>query len=177
MLIVALNGFLGERRGHLDVTEIVDSAKNHVPSSCAMKIIRGRGGAGPIAFRKLYKRVAKRADDQTVLLLVGKSYGGHWCRKLLWRLADKNLLSQFKAIGMVTVDPAYALHKLQQKMKQIPKIDKAVNIHQHGRRSGYRIGPPATNIAVETKHTDIERAPEVYKEISDLLLWGHAKEG
>lgn len=176
MLVVALNGFLGSRDKHLDVTEIVDSAMGMVPARDSVDIIRGRGGAGPVKFRKLYRRVERRADGETVLLLVGKSYGAHWCTKLLWRLAEKNRLDKFKAVGMVTVDPAYVLHKLQKKMKQIPSIPKAVNIHQFGRRSGYRIGPPATNIAVEAKHTNIEMVPLVTKEIQDLLLWGHAKQ-
>jgi len=175
MLVVALNGLLGSRSRHLDVTEIVVDALHRLPIKDPVDLVKGRGGAGPIAFNKLCRRVERRADGKTVLLLVGKSYGGHWCRKLLWRLADRDLLTHFHAVGMVTVDPAYALHKLQRKMKQIPKIDKAVNIHQHGRRSGYRMGPPATNIPVKAKHTNIEMVPLVTKEIEDLILWGHAK--
>jgi len=175
MLVVALNGLLGSRDRHLDVTEIVADSLSLLPIKDPVDVVNGRGGAGPIAFNKLCRRVQRRADGKTTLLLVGKSYGGHWCGKLLWRLADKNLLERFHAVGMVTVDPAYALHKLQRKMKQIPKIDKAVNIHQYGKRSGYRIGPPAENIVVKAKHTTIEMVPVVTKEIEDLVMWGHAK--
>lgn len=175
MLVVALNGLLGSRDKRLDVTEIVADAMRLLPIKDPVDVINGRGGAGPVAFNKLCRRVKRRADGKTTLLLVGKSYGGHWCRRLLWRLADKNLLERFHAVGMVTVDPAFALHKLQKKMKQIPKIDNAVNIHQYGKRSGYRIGPPAENIVVKATHTKIEMAPMVTKKIEDLILWGHAK--
>jgi hypothetical protein len=85
-------------------------------------------------------------------------------------------LDEFKAVGMVTVDPSFALYKLQRKVFQIPLIDKAVNVHQYGFRSGYRLGPPASNIAVEAGHTDIETVGRVEKEILDLLLWGHVKQ-
>jgi hypothetical protein len=175
MLIVALNGLLGTRDKRLDMTEIVEDAMRLLPIKDAVDVIKGRGGAGPVAFHKLCRRVKRRADGKTTLLLVGKSYGGHWCRRLLWRLADKNLLERFHAVGMVTVDPAYALHKLQRKMKQIPEIDIAINIHQYGKRSGYRLGPPAENIVVKAKHGNIEMAPIVTKKVEDLFLWGHAK--
>ena len=175
MLVVALNGLLGSRDRHLDVTEIVADSLRLLPIRDRVDVVKGRGGAGPVAFNKLYRRVKPYADGKTTLLLVGKSYGGHWCRRLLWRLAEQNLLERFHAVGMVTIDPANALHKLQKKMKQIPHIALATNIHQYGSRSGYRIGPPAENLAVVAKHGNIEMAPLVTKKIEDLVLWGHAR--
>lgn len=176
MLVVALNGFLGHRVNYLDVTEIVHSSMQVLPKRESITVITGHGGAGPIAFNRLVKKVASFSGQDRVLCLVGKSYGGHWCVKLLWRLAEQEKLDGFKAVGMVTVDPAFALYKLQKRTEPIPKIDKAVNIHQYGFRSGYRVGDPAINIEVKADHKTIEETPAVSKEIQNLLLWGHVKQ-
>ena len=123
-------------------------------------------------FKKLFKRVSRLASEDRVILFVGKSFGAHWIVKLLWRLAEKERLEKFKAVGAVTVDPAYALHKLQRKTKSIPTIDRIVNLHQYGFRSGYRIGAPATNVALPATHGGIDTHAQVDKEVRELLLWG-----
>ena len=175
MIVVALNGFLGKRAKHLDVTEIVDQAIGRLPDKKGITVIRGRGGAGIVAFRKIYKKLRKRAGDDEVLVLVGKSYGAHWCIRLLWKLADSEKLFDFRAVAMVTVDPAFTLSKMQKKTRPLPKINYAKNFHQYGYRSGYQLGAPAKNIALKGTHKTIERNPRVFQAVEDLLLWGHVK--
>lgn len=173
MVIVVLNGFLGARRTRLDVTEIVDKAVADLKVR-PEGVIRGRGGAGPVKFNKLAKRVGGLASQDRVLLLVGKSFGAHWIVKMLWDMAEREQLEKFKAVGALTVDPANALHKLQRKTKSIPTIDRIVNLHQYGFRSGYRIGPPATNLALAATHKGIETHARVDYEVRELLQWGCA---
>jgi hypothetical protein len=172
LLVVALNGFLGNREKHTDVTDIVDDLLAFMPQHDYVKVIRGHGGQGPIAFNALYKQIAKFANKDTTVVFIGKSYGGHWCVRLLWRFADKDLLCKFKKVGVLTVDPSYALHRLQRKMVEIPHVDLAINIHQYGYRSGYRLGSPAENIAVPGEHTTIEKHPTVPATIKKMLQWG-----
>ena len=169
MLLVVLSGFAGNRKNSLNVEDIVDDSLGMLPED--VTVFRGRGGAGPRKFRKLLKKIEKHAGKDEVLLFVGKSYGGHWSVRLLWKLAEHEKLDKFRSVGMVTVDPAYALHKLQRKVKEIPTIEYARNVHQYGFRSGYRLGDPAKNIAINATHMDIESKARVTEEIQALFRW------
>lgn len=175
MVVVVLDGFLGDRKKHLDVTELVNRAMGELPDCRGVTVIEGRGGAGILKFNKIYRKLVRHAKHNKVLLLVGKSYGAHWCVRLLWKLAKREHLFKFHAVGMVTVDPSYVLHPMQRKMKSIPQIDCAQNFHQYGPRSGYLLGPPAENTAIRGDHATIERDPRVFRAIVNLLLWGHVK--
>jgi len=156
----------------LDVTDIVDRTLDEM--GVHPTVFRGRGGAGPRKFRALRDRIEGHASRDEVLVFVGKSYGGHWSVKLLWELSKRGTLERFRAVGLLTVDPAYALHRLQHKVKEIPTIERARNVHQHGFRSGYRLGEPATNILVDSRHTDIETVKIVGDEVRGLLEWACA---
>lgn len=177
MIVVALNGFLGKRKKHLDVTEVVTDAMRVLPSTEGITLIQGRGGAGAVAFNRLRKKLERLSKQDEVLCLVGKSYGAHWCTRLLWKLADGEKLFDFRAVAMVTVDPAFTLSRMQKKMRPIPKINYAKNFHQYGYRSGYLLGPPAENIAIKGTHKTIERDPRIHQAIEDLLMWGRVKQG
>jgi len=177
MLVVALNGLLGARKDEVDMTEVVEGVLDHLPYRSHVEVLRGRGGAGAFKFAKLYKRILRESKDHDTLLLAGKSYGGHWCCRLLWKLASAEKLDRFANVGLVTVDPSYVLHKMQKKIKQIPEIGFARNVHQYGPRSGYRLGPPAENIVVKGTHANIDQKPAVTKAVYDLLHWGHVKSG
>jgi len=177
MIVVALNGFLGNRAKHLDVTEIVTQAMKQLPDTDGITLIRGRGGAGPVVFKRLCKKLFKLSDQDRVLVLVGKSYGAHWATRLLWKLADKEKLFNFRAVAMVTIDPAFTLSKMQKKMRPIPKINYAKNFHQYGYRSGYLLGAPAENIAIKGTHKTIERDLRIHQAVEDLLMWGRVKQG
>lgn len=175
MLVVALNGFLGDRKNQVDVTELVQNSMKLLPTTSGITLLQGRGGAGPIKFHKLHKRVARFARKEHVLCLVGKNYGAHWCTKLLWKLADSEKLYHFRAVAMVTIDPSFVLHKMQRKTRPIPKVQYAKNFHQYGARSGYQLGPPAENIAVKATHKNIDGVREIASAIDDLMMWGYAK--
>jgi hypothetical protein len=175
MIVVVLNGFLGKRKKHVDVTELVQQALPVLPDTKGLTLIQGRGGAGIVAFNRIYKKLARASKHDEVLLLVGKSYGAHWCVRLLWKLADREKLFGFRAVAMVTVDPAFTLSRMQRKTRPIPKINYAKNFHQYGYRSGYKLGPPAENFAIRGTHKTIERDPRIFQAIEDLLLWGRAK--
>ena len=177
MQVVVLNGLLGNRKKYLDVTEVVDQVAfgdmglpRNDPQ--CLSIRKGRGGAGPVAFKQLFNRVVDGAKNHDTLLLIGKSYGGHWCVKLLERMAETNKLGSYKRVGLLTVDPSFVLHKMQRKVVYAPPVDYAVNVHQFGPRSGYRLGPPAKNITVHAAHKDIELRPQVKAEVQSILEWG-----
>jgi hypothetical protein len=176
VLIIALNGFLGARKDEVDMTEVVDRVVERLPRTDHVEVVRGHGGAGALKFRKLYKRILRESKDHDTLLLAGKSYGGHWCCRLLWKLASQEKLDRFSNVGLVTVDPSYVLHRMQKKVKQIPDIGFARNVHQYGPRSGYRLGPPAENIVVKGTHANIDRKPTVTNTVYDLVHWGHVKD-
>jgi len=175
MVVVVLNGLLGDRKREVDVSELVAAAMKRLPDTHDVKVIRGRGASGAWNFNKIYKQLKRHSKNGEVLCLVGKSYGAHWCVRLLWKLADREKLCGFRAVAMVTVDPSFVLHRMQRKMRSIPKINWAKNFHQYGPRSGYLLGPPAENIAVKAKHRNVERNPRVLRAIEDLLLWGRVK--
>lgn len=168
-LIIALNGLLGNRKKRIDVTELVDEAIDICGTYPKSTVIKGRGGSGIGKFNKILNRIKDAKCD--TLILVGKSYGGHWCVRLLEKAAEKGYLYKFKRVGILTVDPSFVLHKMQRKVRPIPKVDYAVNLHQYGHRSGYRLGYPATNIDLPATHGNIDARPEVLKEIVDLLMW------
>ena len=175
MVIVVLNGLLGNRKKELDVSELVAAAMKRLPDTHGVKVIRGRGGSGAWRFNKIYKQLERHSKKDEVLCLVGKSYGAHWCVRLLWKLADREKLCGFRAVAMVTVDPSFVLHRMQRKIKTIPRINWARNFHQYGPRSGYLLGPPAENVVVKAKHSNAERDPKVRRAIEDLLMWGRVK--
>jgi len=175
MIVVALNGFLGDRKNRVDVTNIVAKSIGRLPSTDNITLIQGRGGAGIVKFTRIRKKLSKLSKKDQVLCLVGKSYGAHWCTRLLWKLADREDLFNFRAVAMVTLDPAFTLSRMQRRTRSIPKINYAKNFHQYGFRSGYLIGPPTENIAVKGKHKNIEKNPLVITAIDDLLMWGHVK--
>jgi len=175
MVVVVINGFFGNRKKHLDVSDIFDQEVQKIPNAENITVIKTRGGSGIGKLNRIFRRLKEYSKQDRVLLLIGKSYGAHWCVRLLWKLANCERLSDFRAVAMVTVDPAFTLSKMQKKTKPIPKINYAKNFHQYGYRSGYLLGPPAENTALKGKHSTLETRHEVRKAISDLLLWGHAK--
>lgn len=176
MLIVVLNGLLGARKNHLDMTEIVGREFHKLdPKPEKYRVLTGRGGSGIVKFKKLQNRIVDGAENHKVLLLIGKSYGGHWCVRLLEKLAEKNVLDRYKHVGLLTVDPSFVLHKMQRKVMEIPPVDWAANIHQYGLRSGYKVGGGALNLAVEGTHARIEESPVVTEYVRKILAWGSAK--
>jgi len=175
MIVVVLNGFLGDRKKHVDVTDIVAESMGRLPETDGITLIQGRGGAGIFKFNRIRKQLSALSKQDKVLCMVGKSYGAHWCTRLLWKLADREELFGFRAVAMVTLDPAFTLSRMQRKTRPIPKINYAKNFHQYGRRSGYLLGSPAENIAVKGRHENIEKDPGILTAIDDLMMWGRVK--
>jgi hypothetical protein len=169
--VVILNGLLGNRKGILDVTDMARVVVKDYRLQPG-PIYEGRGGAGIGKFNSL-KRWTRAQAGADKLLLVGKSYGGHWCVRLLWKLAKEDLLHEFGEIRLLTVDPSFALHSLNKKTKAIPPdVAQARNLFQYGPRGGYTLGPPAENIAVKCmRHTNIEQNPQVWKALASDLCW------
>jgi hypothetical protein len=169
--IVVLNGFLGNRK---DIPDVTDMARQVIKDHLLHVHHRyeGRGGAGIAKFKEL-ERWTKRQAGADKLLLIGKSYGGHWCRRLLWKLAKDDFLHHFDEVRLLTVDPTNMLHSLNKKTKSLPPdVARARNFFQYGRRGGYTLGPPAENIAVKcAKHATIEQSPLVWKALSSDLCW------
>lgn len=172
MQIIALNGFLGARKGRVDITELLDKSLAQTPPCINYSVLRGRGGGGVRKFNQILRELKRAHKKHPVLVLMGKSYGGHWCVKLLEKLAESNHLNGYSKIGLLTVDPTYVLHKMQRVQRTIPNIDYAVNVHQYGLRSGYQLTPPAINLQVPATHSKIDAHPEVLKQVKAILKWG-----
>lgn len=169
--VVVLNGLLGNRRGKLDVGDLVRQYLREIEIAELPSLYVGRGGAGAAKFNELRRHVHRQAGAEK-LTLIGKSYGGHWLVRLLWKLAGDDMLHRFGQIRLVTVDPSYVLHSLNRKTKSIPEIYKATNYFQYGRRGGYRLGAPAENVVVKcARHTNIEDSAEVQKGIKSAIVW------
>lgn len=172
MLVVALNGFGGTVKKTAAITDLVPRALGRLGLRKEVSLVTGRGGSGVWNFRKIYKKV--EATEEKTLVFIGKSYGGHWCIRLLWKLWDTERAFDFKAMGLLTVDPSFVLHRMQRKVRVIPPVQYAVNLHQFGRRSGYRLGEPAHNIPIPGEHNPLESSPRVRAEIDKILAWGCA---
>jgi hypothetical protein len=152
--VVALNGFLGDRLG-FDVTDEV----NPRAKSAGLGYYRrrsgrpGRGGAGPIEKRRLYRWCQARICEGKELIMVGKSYGGHW---VLDVIEDLHIGHRVDAL---VFDPTSVLHRRESHIRSIAAPEGVTVIRQLGRRSGYQVAG-ANDTIIEAKHSDIERTKQ-----------------
>ena len=156
--VVALNGFLGDRRGVLDVGELVNARAilAGVPHYTNRRGGPAHGGWNPISKRKVKRWVEGKVDGGYQMVFVGKSYGAHW------------ILDFYESMGVgacshaLLFDPAHTLGRGESKIRTVPYGDTITVVRQLGFRSGYRVRG-AKDIIVSARHQDIEtrRASQV----------------
>ncbi len=168
MIVVALDGFGGRRKREPAVTELVPRALAAAGLESA-QLVTGRGGSGLRHFRRIHRQVVQ--SPEKTLVCIGKSYGAHWCLRLLWKLYDSERAFYFRSIGLLTFDPSYVLHRMQRRIRPAPPVDYGVNVHQFGRRSGYRLSEPVQNVAIRGSHKTIEATARARVELDRILRW------
>jgi len=154
--VVALNGFLGDRRGRLDVGEIVN-ARAILTGVPFYKTRRGgpaHGGWNLIAKRRLRKWLRNMAKYGYSFVFVGKSYGAHWILDFY-----DEMESELTASHALLFDPAHTLGRGENRERAVMGWGRITVVRQTGYRSGYRVGG-ATDIVIPATHTNIERQRE-----------------
>lgn len=161
--VAAINGFLGDRRG-IDIADIVNpralTARMVYYTSCWGG--PARGGSGPIAKKRFYKWCRRHVDGGYKILMVGKSYGGHWC---LDAIGDLGIGSMADAI---VFDPSCTLRRAEDQTRSICNAGDITVVRQLGRRSGYRVYE-AKDIILDAKHSTIERTKEGRRILDEWL--------
>ena len=149
--VVALNGFLGDRRNIIDVGELVNARAIafDVPFYTTRRGGPAHGGWNIISKRRLSRWIVKKMNGGFSLVFVGKSYGAHWI------LDFYEKLSVGKCAHALLFDPSRSLRPLQKVSRKVPHGDTVTVVRQLGRRSGYRVRH-STDIVIDAKHTDIE---------------------
>lgn len=168
--VVALNGFLGDRRGQLDVGEIVNARAilEGVPFYTTRRGAPGHGGWNLIAKRRLRRWIRGMSDHGYIFAFVGKSYGAHWILDFYYEMYS---LGTSHAL---VFDPAHTLGRGEKHERQVPGSENITVVRQTGRRSGYRV-KGATDIVIPATHTNIERQRES-QVILDKFLSCHLKD-
>lgn len=156
--VVALNGFIGDRRGVIDVGEIVN-ARAILAGVVYYTTRRGapaHGGWNLISKRRLRRWVGRRIEDGYRLVFVGKSYGAHWI------LDFYEEMKVGACSHALLFDPAHTLGRGESRIRTVPYGSTITVVRQLGFRSGYRVRG-AKDIIVNSKHKDIEtrRASQV----------------
>lgn len=153
--VVALNGFMGDRRGVLDVGEIVN-ARAILAGVTHYTNKRGgpaHGGWNLISKRRLRRWIGRRIEGGYRLVFVGKSYGAHW------------ILDFYEKLGVgershaLLFDPAHTLGRGESRIRTVPCGNTITVVRQLGFRSGYRV-KDAEDIIISAEHKDIERKRE-----------------
>lgn len=165
-----LNGFFGQRKGKIDVEDIVRLEASRIGLKAPLRY--GRGGSGIVSYKRHYKWIKKHRGASR-LLLIGKSYGGHWARKMLFTMASKDILLDFDEVRMLTIDPSYVLHSLTHRKFSIPGAGnlRCLNLYQHGYRGGYQIDDATNEMVVHAEHGNIERSPRVQQAVQEHVRW------
>ncbi len=162
--VVALNGFLGDRRNELDVGEIV----NYRARLAGVPYYTRRGGgASHGGWNRREKRRVKdwiyhRLGATTPLLFVGKSYGAHW---IVDFLQDAMLGAHSHAL---LFDPAHTLMRSSGKARTVAFPPSVTVVRQTGFRSGYSVRG-AADIVVRAHHKDIESRKPAIEELEKFL--------
>jgi len=165
-----LNGFFGNRKGKVDVGDLAKAEALRLDLKAPLRF--GRGGSGPLSFNRHSKWLKKHTGAKR-LLLIGKSYGGHWSRRLLFKLARKDVLLDFEEIRLLTVDPSFVLHSLSHRKFALPGSPniRCLNLYQHGPRGGYQIDDATNEIITHVEHRNIERSPRVQEAVREHIQW------
>ncbi len=161
--VAAINGFLGDRRG-IDVADIVNpralTARMPYYTSCWGG--PARGGSGPIAKKRFYKWCRIHVDGGFKIIMVGKSYGGHWC---LDAIEDLGIGGDTNAI---VFDPSCTLRRAESQIRAMPDAGDITVVRQLGHRSGYRVYG-AKDIILDAKHSTIERTKDGRRILDEWL--------
>lgn len=152
--VAAINGFLGDRKG-LDVTDMVNPRALTAGRGFYLTRRRcpARGGAGPIAKRHFYKWCRTQVDVGNRILMVGKSYGAHWCLDAIEDLSIGDLVDTF------VFDPSSMLRRRERHTRKLRCPTNVTVVRQLGRRSGYRVAG-ANDQIIDATHSNIERTKQ-----------------
>lgn len=161
--VAAINGFLGDRRG-IDVADVVNprAITAGMPYYTSCWGGPARGGSGPIAKKRFKKWCRIHVDGGLKILMVGKSYGGHWCLDVI---EDLDIGSKVDAI---VFDPSCTLRRAEDQTRSIRSAGDITVVRQLGRRSGYRVYE-AKDIILDAKHSTIERTKEGRRILDEWL--------
>lgn len=166
--VVALNGFLGDRRGHLDVGELVNARAimAGVPFYTRSRGGPEHGGWKPFAKRRLRRWIAAKLSADYDLVFVGKSFGAHWILDFLDAPAPTLLMHSHALL----FDPAHSLTRGEGKVRTLPFgfTDRITVVRQTGFRSGYRVSG-ARDVVIKAKHKDIESRRPALLELHSFL--------
>lgn len=162
--VVALNGFLGDRRGVLDVGELVN-ARAILAGVAHYTTRRGgpaHGGWNLISKRRIQRWIERRVKRKCKMVFVGKSYGAHW----ILDFYEKMRIGQHS--HALLFDPAHTLSRGQNKLRTVPYGNTITVVRQLGFRSGYRVRN-AKDIIVSARHQDIETRRASQVALNDFL--------
>jgi len=162
--VVALNGFLGDRRNILDIGEMVNT---HASLSQIPYYQRRRGGAAHggwniISKKRIRRWIQSKVDDGYEMVFAGKSFGAWWVLDFF----DEGIVGEGATAFLL--DPAHNLSRAENKTRSVPGSENIVVIRQEGHRSGYSV-TGATEHIVDATHCDIERSELVYRELRKFL--------
>ncbi len=163
MIVVALNGFTN-RDTRSSVAGFTRTVLEHEPGPAADALFVGMGGAGAVRFARLLRDVEheiKRRPGQR-LVLIGHSYGAHWCRRLLWRLSKRRVLDDCDPY-LLAIDPQYLLTALRRQSRRVPDSTDGICYRQPGTMGGYAItgGTVHTVTLADADHSGIVAHPSV----------------
>lgn len=149
--VVALNGFLGDRVGHLDVGELTIA---YATMAGAAFYARRRGGAEqggwkPFAKRRVKEWVYRKISESHEIVFVGKSYGAHW---IVDFFQEPHIASRSHAF---LFDPSRSLTRGEDKTRPACNAGKITVVRQTGFRSGYRVDG-SRDVVIKADHKDIE---------------------
>jgi hypothetical protein len=164
--VAAINGLLGDRKG-LDVTDMVNpralkAGRDFYLSWCNWP---ARGGAGPIAKRHFYRWCLSKVESDKRILLVGKSYGAHWCLDAIEDLHIGYL------VDALVFDPTSVLRRRETHTRTMACPANITVVRQLGHRSGYRVAG-ANDKIIDATHSNIERT-KAGRSILDTWLTKH----
>ncbi len=150
--VVALNGFMGDRRGHLDVGEIVNARAIMAGVAFYTKKRGGaeHGGWKPFAKRRLRKWILQKIMTNHKMVFVGKSYGAHW----ILDFYEEVSLVEFNSHALL-FDPAHTLGRGENRVREVGGSHTITVVRQLGFRSGYQV-KGARDVVVESDHKHIE---------------------
>ncbi len=163
-VVVALNGFLGDRRGQLDVGEIVNARAIMcgVPFYTRRNGAPEHGGWRPFSKRRLRRWIDEHLNAGFGMLFVGKSYGAHW---IVDFFQEKDIARDSHAL---LFDPAHTLTRGEGKSRTVAYPERVTVVRQLGFRSGYRV-EGATDIVVKAKHKNIESRRSALLQLQKFL--------
>lgn len=161
--VTAVNGFLGDRRG-IDVADIVNPRALKANMAYYTSCLGGpaRGGSGPIAKKRFYRWCRLHIDGGFRIIMVGKSYGAHWCLDVISDLCIGN------RTDAILFDPSHSLLRAENQTRIVMRPDDITVVRQLGHRSGYQVAG-AKDIILDAKHTNIERTKEGRRILDEWL--------